>query len=284
MRTWLFVPGHETKMVVKALRSGADAVIIDWEDAVPPEAKALARERTRELLEHHYAPLAPLIIVRVNGARSEAFAADLPALRGLPVGAVMLAKAEGPEDVEACAGAGFPLILLVESALGVEEALALARAHAGVERLAFGSLDFLADIGASWSPDGEALLYARARLVSCSRAAGLEPPIDGVWPKLEDEAGLVRDAKLARALGFGGKLLVHPKQLAPVREAFAPSTDELERARRIVRAAAGVEAGGALRLGDEMIDPPVVRWARQLLEASREEVVAETDEAKSPEG
>lgn len=281
MRTWLFVPGHDDKKVAKALQSGADAVIIDWEDAVPVAAKAVARERTRELLEQQHLPF---VVVRVNGAKSDAFAEDLAALRGLPLGAVMLAKAESPEDVAACAAAGFALIALVESALGVEEALALARAHERVERLAFGSLDFLADIGASWTPDGEALLYARSRLVSCSRAAGLEPPLDGVWPRLEDEAGLARDAKLARALGFGGKLLVHPRQLAVVSEAFAPSEDELERARRIVRAAAGAETGGALRLGGEMIDPPVVRWARQLLEASGEEVVTEADKAKSPQG
>lgn len=294
MRTWLFVPGHEQRKLAKALESEADAVVVDWEDAVPAAAKEEARRTTRRVFEevleaelHEREPRGaasaggPYRVVRVNGAASAFFAADIAdikALSGRGVQGVMLAKTERPDEVKAAAAAGLPLVLLIESALGLEDARLLASAHAGVTRLVFGSLDFLADIGASWTPAGEALLYARSRLVSCSRAAGLAAPIDSVWPRLDDPAGLQQDAELARRLGFGGKLVLHPKQLAPVRRAFAPAADEVARAERVLAAAerALAEGRSAISLDGEFIDPPVLDWARQILQA-REEVVAQED-------
>ncbi len=266
---WLFVPGHEERKVRKAFGVGADVVILDWEDGVPPEAKEAAREATRRILAS--ARPAGRVVVRIHGAGTPEHAADLAALEGLAVDGVVLPKAEDPDAVTRLGEAvPLPLILLVESALGLERAFELARAHPRVERLAFGALDYLLDLGVAWSPDGEALLYARSRLVVAGRAAGRAPALDGVWPRLDDPDGLARDAALARRLGFGGKLVVHPRQIPVVRRAFAPTEEEVERARRILAAWAAREAGtGAIRVDGRLVDRPVVRWAEEVLARAR---------------
>ena len=276
MRTWLFVPGHDAPKIRKALALDADAVIVDWEDAVPAQQKDAAREITAALLAQ--TPTSRRLVVRINGARDAGHTADIAALPALPIAAVMLPKAEEPDVVAHLAEvSGLPVIALVESALGVERAFEIAGAHARVERLAFGSLDFLADVGGQWSPQGEGFLYARSRVVVAGRAAGLAGAVDGVYPQLDDPDGLRQDAALARRLGFAGKLLLHPAQIAIVRDAFAPTPDEIAQAARIVRAFEEALAANraAVSLDGRFVDPPVVRWAQQVL---REAGAETTDE------
>lgn len=267
MRTWLFVPGHEERKLRKALTSRSDVVIIDWEDGVPPDEKEEARSVTRAVL----AEVSPALrlVVRVNPPQTPWHEGDMAVLESLPVAATMVPKAEDPVALQGLVRLGIPLIPLVESALGVERAFEIARAHRLVERLAFGSLDFLADIGARWTPEGEAIQYARARVVVAGRAAGLTGPIDGVYPRLDDPEGLRRDAEQARRLGYAGKLLVHPRQIDIVQEVFSPTPEEVAQARRIVAAYQDALAAGraAVSVDGRLVDPPVVRWAEEVLRA-----------------
>jgi citrate lyase subunit beta/citryl-CoA lyase len=268
MRTWLFVPGHDAHKVQKALRTTADVVIVDWEDAVPPERKPEARATSRAIVPHE--STGPRCVVRMNSRHDAAFADDVAMLADLPVSGVLLPKAAGPDDVTDLAGAiRQPIIPIIESAIGVESAFAIARAHHQVERLAFGSLDFLADLGVQWAPLDPASQYARARIAIANRAAGLAGPIDTVYPQLNDDEGLRRDAAAARALGFVGKFLLHPAQIGVVRDVFAPTADELRKAMEIMQAFQQARSRGeaAVRVGGTFIDPPVVRWAEYILSA-----------------
>ncbi|HEY0753801.1 MAG TPA: aldolase/citrate lyase family protein [Ktedonobacteraceae bacterium] len=165
------MPGHEPDKIRKALASSADVVIIDWEDAVPLEQKPEARTRTQEVLVQ--TQTACRVTIRVNGPRSPWLADDLSLLKDLPVSAIIAPKIEQPAEVHALATARVPIIPLIESGLGVEQAFAIASAHPLVERLTLGPLDFLADLQAHWTPEGQALFYARSRLLVAGRAAGL---------------------------------------------------------------------------------------------------------------
>lgn len=276
MLAWLFCPGHDPRKLEKALAAPVEVVIADWEDAVPYARKDEARRVTREVFEAVGGT--KRLFVRVNGARSDMHRSDLLALNGLPISGVMLPKSENPSDFSQLAAIGLPVVALIESALGVENALKIAQAGPLVERLAFGSLDYSADLGGRWTPDGEGFAYARQRVVLAGRAAGKSGSLDGVWPRLGDIEGLRRDAALGRTLGYSGKMIIHPEQIAPVQSAFAPSEAELERARSIVEASRKAELAGesALRLDGEFIDPPVVRWAENVLEQGVRKVTEDT--------
>jgi len=262
MRTWLFVPGFDARKLKKALLGEADAVIVDWEDAVPEERKAEARRTTARVLAE-VSPT-PRVTLRINHPESPFFEDDLEALPLPHVAALVLPKVEAPGELLRAARAGLPLIAMIESARAILALPEIARARP--ERFIFGALDYLKDTGAR--PTQEALLFARSLLVNQSRAAGIAPPIGGVWPHLEDEEGLIEEAQHERALGFAGKTLLHPKQIAPARRAFAPTEEELREARAILAAWEKAEAEGraVAKLPDgRFIDPPVVAWAERIL-------------------
>ncbi|MFI5611034.1 HpcH/HpaI aldolase/citrate lyase family protein [Amycolatopsis sp. NPDC051903] len=258
MRTLLFVPGNRPDRFAKAAASGADAVLCDLEDAVAPDAKSAARDAVVGWVRSEPA------VVRVNAADTPWHAADLAALRGLPgVLAVVLPKAS-PDAVAATASAlgEVPVWALIETARGIRDADAIASVAA---RLVFGNVDFGLDAAVTATgPDERELLYARSRLVIASRAADLPAPLDGVTTDLDDPAAAATAARLSRNLGFGGKLCLHPKQVAAVREAFAPSAEELAWARSVVEAA-GSSEGAAVRVDGQMIDRPRLELARRLL-------------------
>ena len=247
-RSYLFVPGNRPERFAKAVASGAGAVILDLEDAVPPEAKAAAREAVSEWLRAH--PGAAW--VRVNGTDTEFFEADRQVASAA---GFVVPKAEKAVELPG------PVIPIIESAAGLWNALEVARGPR-VQRLAFGSVDFQLDAGIQG--DDEALLYARSQLVLVSRIAGIEAPIDGVTVQIGDEERLRRDVARSRDLGFGAKLCIHPNQVAAVERGFAPSEDELRWARAVVSAFEQA-AGNAVRLEGRLIDLPVVERARRLL-------------------
>ncbi|MGB7541130.1 MAG: CoA ester lyase [Burkholderiales bacterium] len=268
-RSYLFVPGNRPERFAKAFASGASAVILDLEDAVPPEGKPAARESICEWLRQHDGNA----WVRVNATDTEFFEDDMRAVAAVPHGGVMLPKAESAEEVRHVArllGAPTtPVIPLIESAVGLWSALGIAQSPQ-VERLAFGSVDFQLDTGIQ--DDDAALLFARSQLVIISRIARIVSPIDGVTTQIDDGARLKRDVARARALGFGAKLCIHPNQIAAVEHGFAPSDEEVRWARAVVSAFERA-AGGAVRLDGKLIDLPVVERARRLLAepaASRE--------------
>jgi citrate lyase subunit beta / citryl-CoA lyase len=250
-RSYLFVPGNRPERFAKAVASGAGAVILDLEDAVPPEGKSAAREAVCQWLRQHE----DAAWVRVNGADTEFFEHDLRALAGARLLGVMLPKAESALEL------GIAVIPLIESAVGLWNALAIARGPR-VERLAFGSVDFQLDAGIQG--EDEALLYARSQLVLVSRIARLAAPIDGVTLQIGEPARLERDVARARALGFGAKLCIHPSQVELVERGFAPTDEELRWARAVVSAFEQA-AGNAVRLEGKLIDLPVVERARRLL-------------------
>lgn len=244
----LFVPATRPDRFAKAAASGADAVILDLEDAVAAADKDTARAALT-------ADLGLPVLLRINAAGTEWHKADLAAAARLPLAAVILPKAEEAATVAAVAEAtGHPVIALIETARG----LAAARSIAGAARqLAFGSVDFCADLGCAH--DRAMLLPARFELVLASRLAGIAPPIDGVTLRIEGpEPG--SDAAHARALGMGGKLCIHPAQVAPVLAAFATTAAEIDWATRVL-----ASGDGAVAVDGEMVDEPVRARARAIL-------------------
>jgi citrate lyase subunit beta/citryl-CoA lyase len=257
-RSWLFVPGDRPERFDKALAAGADRVIVDLEDAVAPADKAAARDAVSRWVQ-----ASRPVALRINSAEADEFEDDL-ALCALPgIQAVVLPKAERLDALRRVAEAApqAALLPLVESARGYAAREALAAAP-GVERLLFGSIDFQLDLGCQATE--EELLPIRFGLVLASRLAGIAAPIDGVTPAIDDAQLLRQDAARARRLGFAGKLCIHPRQLAPVHEAFAPSEAELAWARRVVEAAAAAD-GAAVKVDGQMVDRPVLLRARALL-------------------
>ena len=261
MSVLLFVPGDRPERFVKAIESGADAAILDLEDAVAPHRKRVARAAVREALERGLRAY-----VRINPSGGDPGRADLAELAGCAPLAVMLPKAATADDVAAVRRAlpGIPVVALIESIDGLRQADAIARAP-GVAGLAFGAFDLCAELGAR--PVAEVLAPLRSAVVVAARSAGVAA-YDTPFLALEDEAGLVADARRALDFGFDGKLAIHPKQVAPVRAIFTPSAEELERARAIVRAGHG---GGVAVVDGAMVDAPIFAAARRVLARAGEE-------------
>lgn len=260
-RSFLFVPGDRPERFDKAAAAGADVVIVDLEDAVGADHKDSARSCVVDWLG-----ACGRAAVRVNSADAPEHEADLAALAALAPGsglvAVVLPKADDPATATAVAArAGVPVVALVESAAGMVAAPELARAD-GVARLAFGHLDYAVDLGAGHGR--AAMQHARSTLVLASRAAGLPGPVDGVTTALDDRAVLDDDLAHARDLGLTGKLLIHPRQVGPTHDAYRPTVDEVAWAEKVMAAVA--DAGtGAVRVDGDMVDPPVVARAHQIL-------------------
>ena len=265
-RSFLFVPGNRPERFAKALASGADAVIIDLEDAVPLDAKDTARAALAQAWPDFDADQRARLLVRVNPAGTPWHEADLAALGDLPgLGAVMLPKAENPQQLErAFRGGGVPVLPLIESAEGLGQMDAIARAT-GVLRLGLGHIDLQADLGMRCGPDEAELAPVRLAMVVASRRAGLPTPVDGVTTATTDEQVLAQDAQRSRRFGFGAKLCIHPAQIAGVHQALAPTEAECAWAQRVL-AAESAAGGGAFSVDGKMVDPPVLLLARQILQ------------------
>jgi len=261
--TYLFVPGNRPERFDKALAAGAGAIVIDFEDAVNADDKPAARAHVahwavarRDALER--------VVVRINDAATPWFAGDLECIRQSGIRSVMLPKAEAPDQivaVTAVLAAPAAVLPIIESARGVQNAAAIAAAP-GVVRLAFGTLDYAVDLDLG---DGEqGLAYPSAQIAIASRAAGIESPVAGVTPAIDDETALLADLAFARAFGFGAKLCIHPTQIAPIHRAFAPAPDDVEWAQRVIAAAAA--STGAVQVDGKMIDRPVLLRAQAILD------------------
>ncbi|WP_322027185.1 CoA ester lyase [Burkholderia sp. BCC1977] len=257
-RSYLFVPGNKPERFDKALASGADAVIIDLEDAVEPDAKVAARDAIAQWVSPEHP-----VLVRINARNTPWFEADaaLGALKG--VAGIVLPKAEHADDV--CAAVALarrrvPVHPLIESANGMWNALDVAKAPC-VERLMFGTLDFIADMG--MSDDGASLNHFRSQLALISRVAGIESPVDGVTPDIDDGERIERAAFNGKQLGFGAKLCIHPKQIAFVHKCFRPSDDEVRWARRVLDAMRDAN-GGVVTVDGKMVDRPVLLRATHI--------------------
>ena len=269
VRTALFVPATRPERFPKALASGADAVIIDLEDAVAENLKAEARGHLDAFLEAN--PEAE-VLVRINASGHNEQAKDLELCAARPgvIGA-LLPKAENAEQVQVVAATGKPVWPIIESARGLARLSEIAHAD-GVERLSFGALDLGLDLClASGTAAAERILdQARYGLLLQSRLADLAMPLDSVFPDIKNLHGLARTVADARDMGFGGLLCIHPSQVAVVHETLMPSADELAWAQRVLDAGASGE--GVFVVDRQMIDAPVIGRARRLLQRAGQSV------------
>jgi citrate lyase subunit beta / citryl-CoA lyase len=263
-RTYLFVPGNRPDRFGKALTSGADAVVLDLEDAVAADAKDAAREAIVAWAADATPADRAKVVVRTNDLGSPHAAADLAAVAEAGITAIMLPKTESADDVVTVRSAAPDVVVLalVESARGLAAAEEIAAAP-GVVRLVFGTLDYALDLDLEIDDASDGLSYAAGRLAVASRCAGIATPVGGVTPQLGDEARLLADLAWSRRHGLGAKLCIHPAQVAAIHAALAPTTQAVERARRVLEADAG--SPGAAQLDGRMIDRPVVLAARRTL-------------------
>ena len=258
--TYLFVPADRPERFAKALASGAERVIIDLEDAVKADSKAAGRAAIADA-DLDWSRL----VIRINDATSSFHEDDIALLKTLDVAAVMVPKAETADMLatisEELGGSCqlLPQVETVKSLFALSEILACP----GVGRVFFGHLDFALDLGSG--QDHEALLHVRSQIVLQSRLAGKPAPVDSVTPDFRNPDAVTADALAARNLGFGGKLLIHPAQVEPVRRVFSPSEADIAWARRVIDA---VKDGGrgAVSVDGQMIDRPVENAARLVLE------------------
>jgi len=257
-RSYLFVPGNRPDRYAKALAAGADAVIVDLEDAVPAGEKAAARTALAAWLSPEHP-----VLVRVNGGESQWFREDLALCRAKGVAGVLLPKAESVEDIRIVGeySGALPILPLIETARGLWNAHALAQAP-HVQRFVFGSIDFQLDLGIQG--EEEELLYFRSHLVLISRIANLAAPVDGVTTAIDDAERVRGDTLRAKRLGFGAKLCIHPKQVHVVNECFEPTEAEKSWAKKIVEAAEAA-GGAAVSVDGKMVDRPVIARAEAIL-------------------
>ncbi|MYN41463.1 HpcH/HpaI aldolase/citrate lyase family protein [Duganella sp. FT109W] len=268
VHSYLFVPANRPERFSKAVASGANAVIIDLEDAVGAGDKTAGRNSLTNWLDsaEAHANQVP-ILVKVNCVNSGCFGEDLRVCRRPDIAGIVLPKAERADDI-ASASAGAPVYPLVETALGFSRIAELARAPR-VQRLLFGAIDFKHDMGIDG--DEDELLFFRSQVVLASRIAGLLSPVDGVTTEIDDLDKIARDAAYTKRLGFGGKLCIHPNQVPIVNRTFVPSENELRWANRVLEAAERAR-GGAVALDGRLIDRPMVLTAQRIIEDARRRI------------
>jgi citrate lyase subunit beta / citryl-CoA lyase len=256
-RSWLFAPGHDEKLLAKVFDAGADAVLLDLEDAVPPRLKDRARDLVAQAASERSC------WVRVNRPLTDDCRRDITALAGVAKG-LRLPKVEAASDVEWVAqlAPGVALDCTIESARGLLAAFDIA-SHRACTSLAYGGLDFVADLGIAGGD--QETLFARSFLVVACRAAGKPPPSDGVHVLIDDDDGLRQEAEAARRLGFFGKSAIHPRQVPIINEVFKTSPGEVAWAERVL-AAFEAAGGAATKLSDgEFVDKAVAERARRVL-------------------
>lgn len=283
-RVMLFVPSGDPKKLEKVKTLEASSFLLDLEDSVAPGQKDAARQNLVTLGRELYA--AQACWVRVNGMDTPHFFWDVQAALAPKLGGLNIPKVETAlqlqiadwylselERTEGLPPGSTRLMATIETAKGVENALAIASATPRLDCLCFGSADYSRELGLDWpAPEGvvyPTLVAAKVRVVQASAAAGLEPPHDGASAQFRDLAALEREAIAAKQLGFGGKHAIHPAQLAVLEQVFRPSQAQLEWARRVLDYHAEHPEQGAFQLDGRMVDAPVIARARQIVEEAQ---------------
>ena len=258
IRSALFLPASNPRAIAKARDSGADLVILDLEDAVKPADKDAARwAAVRALAE----PWAMPVAIRINGAGTEWHSLDVDAVGSSKANLIVVPRAISAHLVRAVAeAAGKPVLAMIETAAGVLAAAEIGQESAG---LIAGTNDLRADLRLPLDSGRSAISAALQMIVLAGRASGIAV-FDGVYNRLDDADGFLAEAREGRALGFDGKTLIHPSQIAPCHQAFAPSEVEVEQSRRLVDAF----NGGAERFEGSMIERMHVQQAQRILARS----------------
>lgn len=277
LRSLLFVPGNHPRKLAKVFAAGADAVILDLEDAVAIAEKSATRAAVTAALRAERRCRA---YVRINAMATEFCYGDLAAVVGKGLDGIILPKIEAPWQLQAAdwllaalerdaglAPGEIDLMPIIETGAGVAAVREIAASGTRVRRLAFGAGDYSVDMNLTWTRDEAEMAHARATIAVASRAAGLEPPVDTVFADLRDPEGFAAAARRALAAGFQGKMCIHPDQVAPANEVFTPGEAEVARARKIVAAFDVAEAAGsaAIQLDGQFVDYPIVERARRVL-------------------
>jgi len=282
LRSLLFVPGSRSAMIAKARGLPADALILDLEDGVGPEEKDRARRTVADALAEGF-PARLVVFVRVNALESDLLDADLREVVRPGVHGVCLPKCAAPATALAVDArlraaedrAGLPrghvrLLPMIETARGVVNGAAIAGVSGRICAVGFGAEDFTADVRMPRTREGTELVWARSAVSVAAHAAGIDP-IDGIFADFRDDAGLRTDALEARRLGYAGKMLIHPSQIAPIHAAFTPTVEEVEHAGRVVAAFQNARGAGSgiVVVDGAMVDRPVFLRAERVLAASR---------------
>ena len=291
VRIALFAPGSKERVMTKALESDADAVLLDLEDSVPIAAKAEARSLVAKVIDGVAAAgtgrVGPAIFVRVNSAASGLLDDDLAAIVRSGLDAIFVPKVESVSEVQNTASTlerlesaqriktgTVEIVLMIESALGVYRCFDLIKASPRVASTCIGVAqdgDLQTDLGCSWSIEGTELLYARSKVLLDTRAAGIAWPLDGVYSNLNDEAGLIQDSRLSARLGYVGRTVIHPKQIAPVRQAYAVPAAEVAYYQKVVSEFEAVEKTGtaAITVDGKLVDYAMYQRARRVLDLAK---------------
>ncbi|MGA1564859.1 MAG: HpcH/HpaI aldolase/citrate lyase family protein [Ilumatobacteraceae bacterium] len=269
LRSLLFAPAVRPDFIAKLPERGADAVVVDCEDATPPGAKQEARDNVRALVPELSTRCT--VTVRVNAVASEWFADDIAAL--VPeAAAVVLPKIDSVDAMDTVARAldaaglsSVGVIAGIETALGVADARAVL-GHPRIVAAYFGAEDFIADMGGVRTASNDEVLFARSAVALAGRLAGV-PVLDQVVTDFRDDDRFNRECAEARALGYSGKLCIHPGQVTIANTAFVPSAEEVDRARRMLDAYAAASAAGvsAIDFEGQMVDEPLAAQARRVL-------------------
>jgi citrate lyase subunit beta / citryl-CoA lyase len=273
IRSLLFAPANRHDMLKKFTKYPADAFAIDLEDGTPENEKAAARDQLPDIVTYlKEQELKAMLLVRVNGPRSQHIKADLKALQRASVDGIMVPKLETAADLKMF-DRSLPLIGIIETVRGVANVESLvAQKEQPLQALAFGAEDFITDIRGRRTVDGLEVLYARSRVILAARLGGLQA-LDQVFTSIRDDAGFLRDADFGRQLGYEGKMCVTPRQVEMANDVFSPSPEEVDRSRRLIQAyeEAQSEGRGAIEFEGAMIDEPLLKRARAVLD------LAETD-------
>ena len=281
-RSFLFTPGNHARRVEKVFTTGADAAILDLEDAVAVAEKEAARATVVAALQR---PRACGGYVRVNAMDTPFAYGDLAAVVGPGVDGIILPKVSAGWQMKAAdwliseleRKAGLPvgridLIPIIETGEGMANLQRIARSRTRMRRMAFGAGDFTLDVGMAWTTSESELDPYRAQMVTQSRAAGLEAPLDTVWVELNNADGLDASAQRAARFGFQGKMCIHPNQIETVNRCFTPSDTEIARAEKIMAAFDKAEAEGSasIQVDGAFVDYPIVAKARRVLDLVRQ--------------
>lgn len=282
LRSWLFAPGMDRRKTEKALGSEADALILDLEDAVAISEKPQARKMVRDVLAQ--VPPARQVFVRINDFTTGLTAEDLRAVCTGGLAGVILPKVESAEMVRIASGLidqfsqeqSLPrdqirLGGIVETARGILQVEEIAAGGGRLETLMFGAGDFTNDLGIPTANVGPHILNGKIQTALACRAAGLRPPIDTVFFDVTDATGFQQDCEQAKGLGYQGKAVIHPNQIAPANAVFAPSAEEIASARRVVESFTQAEAQGvgAIRVDGKLVDYAMVKNAEKVLATAR---------------
>jgi citrate lyase subunit beta / citryl-CoA lyase len=269
-RSLLFAPANRPDLTAKLPRSGPDAVVLDLEDSVPPESKQEARElAVAAAAGLSSSPSGPAVLVRVNPVHSPWFADDVTGALGPGLAGVVVPKLSSKADVaavvEAIGSDGPPVVAGIETAAGVWHVASVLVAPVAV--CYFGAEDYVADLGGVRTVAGQEVLYARSRVALAARLAGV-PALDMIVPDFHDDDRFRRECGEARALGFSGKLCIHPRQVPLAAAGFRPSEEEVAAAHRLLQAYETARARGEAAVAHEgrMIDEPLAAQARTIIE------------------